>query len=237
MESLLKAGFRNNPKNPERLFPHATAALLISPMQPYYQDQEKFEALISLINRSAFQFLYVVIGDTCSHYNFISEGYSLQDSITQSKALGNRWLRTFHESLNRLTVAFEITRWDQWVKHPKYSEFRSKIDVLFATNTAVREAFLASALEYMDRQTKKIQISREQQLSLGLEYLKEECSVIMPLFASLGIEYAIYPANMLEAMQATRNSTILPEYGDSRVHWLSLRFKRMSLPHHEAILA
>ena len=86
---------------------------------------------------------------------------------------------------------------------------------------------MKSASEFVTRidQRNERKISRDEAICISLEYLKEECAIIMPMWAKMGFNIMIYPSNILDAMSKAYETIVKPNMGDN-LTWLTLRFKR-----------
>ena len=204
------------------------AILLISPCQRYYMEDDLFAAIIALINKTDFKSVDIVLGDTNNQYNLMAQGATQADAYAIAKAQGDKWLSEKSLYIDNLKAKHSLTRWEYWVNHPLYAKCRQEIEKEFLSNKQFKDAFCSSAMDFVRRVSDDHPYDFEDipQYQYSIEYLKEECAIIMPLWAKLGYEYIIYPAPMLAAMEATRNTMVLPHYGQSRAAWLHLRYKR-----------
>ncbi len=228
---MIKASFRNIEKSQSKSLQGSEAILLVSPGQPYYQDQEKLLSIIELINRSQFQSVNIVIGDTNHRYNLAVQGMSDLEAFQYAKLLGDQWLEHSQDAINRLSVPYQITRWTDWVSHSQYPHYKQLVNENYDTNPLVKTGFEQSISEYLLRQNPQ-QINAdnyEQWHQASLEYLKEECAIIMPLWAELQVPYIIYPNRMLQAMLVIYKALVKPQYGKQYVQWLPVRFKRLQV--------
>lgn len=195
-------------------------------MQPYYNNRYKFKAIIDLINRCQFKNCQIVIGDTNYQHTLKinlpnpSESYNFADKI------GKQWIAKNYDIITELKIPYKLSRWKEWVLHPRYQYHRDKLDALFAADLIFQESFLQTAADFIERNHLAFQISTDNYhhaTQCCLEYLKEECAIIMPLWAELKYSFIIYPTKMLNAMEETYTRLVLPNYS-LKPHWLSLRF-------------
>lgn len=139
--------------------------------------------------------------------------------------------------INKLAANFRVVRWEGCLRNPLYLKNRALLDEQYAVDKNLYAAFNRSALEYLRRQGYSPDTSRlasDFRYQKCIEYLKEECAVIMPMWAEMGINFVIYPNEMLDAMQAAYQALVKPFYSAYTVYWLSLRFKRLTVPMSEA---
>jgi len=225
--TYLRATFRHNPKNYVSLYSQSNVVLLISPGQPYYEG-EKLGAIIDLINRSYFKHCLVIIGDT-NYRHTLSALYDepMTTLYEIAEKIGSDWLTRNMHDLQRLKMPYQISRWVEWFNHPDYLKHREQVNLHYQTDIDFRKAYQTSALEFVERLKfqRPSSLNLELATSASLEYLKEECTIIMPLWAELGMNTIIYPTKMLDAMAKTYETMVIPKYGDHLI-WLPVRYKR-----------
>ncbi len=226
----LKAAFRHASNISDSLYLKSIAVLLVSPLQNYYNNQEKFTALIDLINHKNFKEIWIVIGDTNNQHNLMANGKTQAAAFAIAKAQGDQWVHKYSGYLNQVTVPYKLSRWLEWRSKPEYIEYRAVLNEYYANHPQFRFGFLETAHEFLSRQDREQHIPKalkQRYLSCSLEYLKEECSIIMPMWAALGVNFIIYPTEISAALQKSHEAFVKPNYQDVRTHWLSLRFKRL----------
>ncbi|MBB72615.1 MAG: hypothetical protein CMF50_09480 [Legionellales bacterium] len=221
--AMLKAAFRHKPRDYNTLVTNATIILLISPGQEYHEG-EKFKATVELLNRSGFAKCHVMVGDTNYRHTLQIEHKSPNDCYWRAKIMGQHWVARNSNILQQLAIPYEIFHWDRWLCHPRYNDYKQQVDNLFDNEPSFREAFLFSANKFV-RRFCNADIDIHFAIQQSLEYLKEECAVIMPLWAELGYQHIVYPGNMLKAMETTYQQTVLPM--KRLIYWYPLRFKRL----------
>jgi tRNA-dependent cyclodipeptide synthase len=226
----LEVTFRHSPPNYQKVFPNSTAILAISIGQKYH-EAEKFEATIKLMNRSNFQKCVIMLGDTLQRHNLLIDDFDDEKAAhIQASKLGDEWIERNKLIYSKLQTSYEIIRWDAWLMHPLYKECREKVNELYRTDNLFKIECLKTATQFMERYQKRMQlqqkqINMERALELCLEYLLEECAIIMPLWARYSYNFLIYPS-MPDGMLATYNALVKPYYPSNILHWLSFRFKR-----------
>ena len=226
----LKATFRHNVVNHKKLYPKSSVILAISAGQEYHEN-EKLLATINLINRVGFKKCTIMLGDTLQRHNiFLEKNTNMEEAHRDGRKLGDEWLQRNERFYKKLQIPYEIIRWDEWLSHRDYQKHRAKIDHLFENNEEFRLGFLNSINQFIDRYKKHSHGSddlfdHQKVFSLCLEYLKEECAIIMPLWAQHSYNFIIYPSSMLDAMRVTFEKLVEP-FHQNVLHWLSLRFKR-----------
>lgn len=173
---------------------------------------EGLKAMIQWINEQTdFDFVRIGLSDTLNRHNYVmEENIHLHQAHEKSKKMGQKWLDENKSILERLTVPFEIIRWDYWlIQHADQVIFNKKTfyDTYFNNlyfNSAVKE----DLSNYFMRHGKTSLSSVDsKKLSLSLEYLMEELAVYSILFT----EYpstAIYPGKSLKCFEIIRQSNI-----------------------------
>jgi tRNA-dependent cyclodipeptide synthase len=227
-QNKFKATFRNLDVNIKSRLSDKEVVLLISPDHDYHEG-EKLLSIINLINKTNFQRCCVVIGDTnYRHTLSITFQNSTEKMLySEAKRIGDNWIERNTRFLTSLQVPYKITRWDEWLNHPHYQKQRTNFEKVYKKNSFLQKAFYQSALSFVNRfaDGSSIVVSQEEAINFSIDYLKEECIIIMPMWAELGIDTIIYPNKMLNAMKATYEQVVVPAYGDNLL-WLTLRFKR-----------
>ncbi|MFN7096043.1 MAG: tRNA-dependent cyclodipeptide synthase [Gammaproteobacteria bacterium] len=222
---LLKASFRHNPKGWMETYPESIVILLISPGQPYYQG-EKLAAIIEAINRYGFKECHIMMGDVNYRHTLRIMSRESEEALYKiAKEIGLQWLEENEHIYRDLAMNYKIFPWEYWLEHPRYLFYRQQLDNLYKHNQQFKESFLSSAQEFLSRQVYDDTLRENKQYAIDccLEYLKEECTIIMPLWAEMRYRIIIYPNKMLAAMKATYTEFVLP---NNNCDWLSLRFEK-----------
>lgn len=222
----LRATFRNNVQNPLHVYKKNEVILLISPLQPYYNHPEKFNAIIQLINQSKFKKCHIVVGDTNYQHTLNINIKNSEECYRLAEKFGSEWIHTYQHIISKLTVEYTVTRWEHWVQHERYPYHRNNLDQRYHSDVDFQESFRLTAIEFIERNQEQFEVNEtnyEHAMDCCLEYLKEECAVIMPLWAELKYPLIIYPTKMLHAMEETYLKLVVPHYS-IKPHWLSLRF-------------
>jgi tRNA-dependent cyclodipeptide synthase len=226
---ILKASFRHNPKRHKQIYPKSRCLLLISVGQQYHEG-EHLESIIECINRHQFQFCHIAVGDFIQRYT-LQILYGISESEAEKRAVfdGEEWLRRNQKIYEKLSMPYQIHRWTEWLMHPNFLDYFYQIKSELKESDSFRCEFQKSIEEFLARAQRMFpdkDIFTLKNKSLCLEYLAEECSIIMPLWASkFDFDFIVYPGRKLDAMEATYQKWVLP-YSD-KLYWLPLRFKRL----------
>lgn len=216
----LAAGFDNK----KALLLKKKALLFISVGQRYHEG-DKFRATVELINRYDFEVCDIVLADTLQRYNHIGR-LGEEAAFAYSLEQGSAWLDRNHKAIVSLDSLGEIRRWDYFLRHPDYLALRRDIESAYKKNTSYREAIHANVSSYMNRLIENNLVSTQDELFYhGVSYLIEECPIVMPLWASLGYDFIIYPKPVTPAMDKTHDLFVKDVY-PAKCRWLHLRFKK-----------
>jgi hypothetical protein len=109
---ITKASFRLCSIEERKQF-HSSKCIL--PISIGYRlfEGEKLTALLSLINRS-FRSCLFQIDDTLQQYTLriLDDGLSIDEAYQKALRAGDEWLDFYEESLQTLTIPYEIKRWN-----------------------------------------------------------------------------------------------------------------------------
>lgn len=225
LENRAKASFG---KIAEQLNFAGTKAILLVSVGQRYHEGDKLAATVDLINRSGISHVTVAVADTLQRTNFpdLSEEAAYDHALEQ----GDEWLSRNGEILGRLQPGHDILRWDEVLADGDYRGLRKLVEDEYHTNDEYRQAVDATIGKFLERLSARDGSAElEKAFKNCLSYLIEECPIIMPLWASQGYDFVIYPQPMTSAMAKTREIFVHPEHPDKCV-WLSLKFKKRSLP-------
>lgn len=227
---VVKASFCSSVVGDNARFKKSSVVLILS-MGQETAEWEKLAAQLELINNN-FKECIVVLADTLQRYTLkVTEKLKYSEVYDVALQRGKLWLKRNQTVLSKLTIPHKITTWNDWLEHPNYQENRKLIDCHFENSPSFKQAFLNTAeLFYSRYQTRIGTVSsvskREEDISYCLEYLKEESTIIMPIWAKEGINFIIYPSEIPEALQAAYECLVKPKYGDTVARWIPVKFKR-----------
>ncbi|OKI06048.1 tRNA-dependent cyclodipeptide synthase [Streptomyces sp. CB02923] len=201
-----------------------TKAILLVSVGQRYHEGDKLRATVELLNRSEFKQVTIAVADTLQRSNL--HGLSPEEAYTRSLREGGDWLERNAKMLGRLSVPNEVLRWDEALTDPDYAGFRQRIEHAYENNPLYRQAVNATIGKFINRFTPRNPEADTEKAFRGcLEYLIEECPIIMPMWAHQGYDYVIYPQMMTAAMAETQRLFVAEEY-PGKGGWLSLRFKK-----------
>ena len=213
-------------------FSGKTCILLISVGQRYHEIN-KLSATIELINQYGFKSCEIVVADTLQRHNMLDELKSDKNMLAAKQ--GQEWIDRNQNILTNLTVPYTVRRWDEFLGNPKYPQLKCRIRYEYHHNEEYRQAVDSTIELFLERIKSRDNNLRHERclFSNCLEYLLEECPIIMPLWAELGYDYIIYPKKMTNAMSKTRE-IFVENFFPEKAIWLALKFikkfKKCPLP-------
>lgn len=206
LETFVKVNFRC--ENNQKTFLRNSKCIVHISLGQIYHEGEKFIATMDLINET-FKHCDLILCDTLQRYTVMIENENIDEKeayrITKEK--GTEWLERNKLALNHLTIPIKIFRWDYWLKHKNFQKYKNIIMELYENNYAYRKSLDLTIDKFLARKINIIYGSSEfkRATDLSLQYLLEECPVLIPLWAETKDEFVIYPRFRTPAMKATYN--------------------------------
>lgn len=214
--AYVKVAFRGT-KNAD--LSNKSCILLISVGKKYH-EAERLEETIQLINRSGFSSCMIAVNDTLQRHNFID--MSDEDAYDYALRLGDEWLTRNMKYIHKLKAKTTIVRWQESLQHPLYEAYYQKLLIAYRDNPVYKNAIDSTANAFINRQPNSE--NADIMFRKAIEYLLEECPIIMPLWALDQYDYIIYPKPMTSAMSTTRD-LFVDENHQQFVNWLSLKIQ------------
>jgi len=215
----LKATFKN--RN-DKILKGKKCILLISVGKKYHEGV-RLAATVDLINEWGFDSCLVAVNDTLQRYNYFDK--TSQDAYQYSLKMGDDWLDRNEKHINNLSSKVSIIRWNQSLQDEAYASIKSLIEKEYSGNEIYQNAIDSTAKIFIERlEQRDSKINLDLALTNSIQYLIEECPIIMPIWAKQGYDFIIYPKPMTRAMSMTHQIFVKPFYPD-KVHWLSLKFQ------------
>ncbi len=129
--------------------------------------------------------------------------------------------------MDKLSIPYTVTRWDDWLLLPEYAENYKKVTSLYNENLIYRDAIDSTIKDFLDRYAAHdttVSFNSDKARDLCLNYLLEECAVMF-LWVKGGYDFELYPTGRNKAMLATYEFFIKNQYQNS-LKSVSLRFKK-----------
>jgi len=194
----VKVTFRCNKKDKQKLV-GSDCILHISVGQKYHEGK-KFLATMDLINET-FKSCTIMLCDTLQRHTLKIKNPDLSDKELYRKALalGDEWLLKNKVAYSHLKIKYKIMRWDDWLNHKDYNQYREKVEELYYTNEAYKQNIFNTINKFLNRQG----LLDKKAFGLCESYVLEECPILIPLWAKTNCPFVIYPRSRTAAMTAT----------------------------------
>jgi tRNA-dependent cyclodipeptide synthase len=183
-------------------FKEAKCALPISVGQPYHEG-EKFKATIELLNKHFKECMIIVCDSLQRHTLAIYDETASEEELRRKAVLeGDLWIERNLETIKRLKIPYQITRWDEWLLSPEYQEKQGSIECLYAQDEVFKKISDSDANIFLKRMEKRIPSinNMEKGFERCLKYIKEECSFDLLLIKKY-FSFLVYPGQSPEAQK------------------------------------
>ena len=217
------------------IFSDACCAILVSVGQIAHEGA-KFEATIDIVNRK-FKSCVIAICDTLQRHNLIlEENISENEARRISKEMGTQWYTRNKKIIESLNIPYQVRYWDRWLKHSEFNSHHQILKNLLVSDNAFGAAMIRTAKDFVNRFQNRSNknIDSQRILDKSIEYLSEECAIIMRMWLSEGINYIVYPSEILEVMKFSYNKFVA-EAHDDLLKWVRVRLKTRKLKEKEVI--
>jgi hypothetical protein len=175
---IIKASFRENPVEERKLFPNSTCLMPISVGQAIHEG-EKFAAVIKLIN-SSFKHCTILVDDSVQRHTIGIMNNSTPEELHRLAVLeGDRWLARNKDAYNKLTIPFEIMRWDDWYNNENFVNTNLLVKNEYHSNKLFYNAINANIDDFLTRYLSRFssaEINHDRAFKLCFDYLIEECA-------------------------------------------------------------
>jgi len=205
-----KVSFKAKPEY-KQIFNQSLCSLTISVGQKVHEDG-RFLSTLFEVNRN-FKECIIAVCDTLQRHTLnIDYGNSSRGLYHIAEQQGENWLARNKSAIALLTIPYRIIRWDEWLASPEYQAKRAAINVLYESDNNYKSCLNKAIEFFLERyKLRKPTLNYEHAFDCSLEYLKEECAVML-MWADLGINFEIYPSKRNLAMAATYDNLIAPVY-------------------------
>ena len=227
---IVKASFANCSIEDRALLSKSKCIFPIS-MGQTKQEGSKLLATMLLISNT-FKECDLLLTDSLQRHTLKIDlpDASPQALYSESRAMGNRWLDNNRDIYEKLTIPFNMIRWDYWLDYPDFNEYHAKINHLYDKNKEFKAAIDKSVAEYLDRRYQGQQRTA-QAFAACVDYLKEESTVIVLFTLINQYNFEIYPNKRSTSIDATYRHFILPYY-PHLLKPLSIRFFKGAVTKH-----
>lgn len=207
-----------------KIFKSSTAALLVSVGNPSLEG-EKLWAMVNFINKS-FKKCSIMVNDSLQKYTIAlneCDNFCLDEAYKKSIQRGKEWVGRNSLFLNSLVIPSKIHYWNEWLGLQEYTFYRSKIDYLYKNDVEFKNSMHATIQEFITRNQGGIsRVGLERFYSFCLQYLLEECAVIMGVWQNCEYDFILYPGKIIDILKYTHSSLVCSKM----LYWLHIKFRR-----------
>jgi len=182
----------------------------------------------------------VAVCDSLQRHSLqLGTNYSDEEIYTISNRLGAEWIDRNQEILESITIPCEIFRWDDWLNQSDFSECKKIIEELLMTDEEFRHSMDLTINDFVERFQKRQDNPVDEEIvrQASLNYLIEECAIIMIMWQKKNYNYIIYPSDILAVLyQAYLKLVVL--HDDNLLQWVrvKLKTKKVSAKQLESVL-
>lgn len=164
----------------------------ISVGQPYH-EAAKMEATLELINKT-FDKCIILVCDTLQRYShfMLSSDKTFEEVTEFSRNAGDAWIERNQQYIAKLTIPYEIHRWDEWLNHRDFNEYYEYIKTLYNHDNHYREVIEQTSDLYIKRI--KHQNIKNNAQDLSIQYIKEELAIFVLSMLSKNCTFFLYPS-------------------------------------------
>lgn len=195
-------------------FVHSSCLLTISVGQTTHEG-ELFDVTMELVNKS-FSSCTLLVDDSLQRHNMALNSTRDADSFYEiSIKEGDLWLRRNEKYYGKLTMPLRIFRWDRWLNHPNFHNKLNEVKAAIESDPSYKTVFDDSIekflLKYRARLSNPEAFNMERAWRLSYDFVTEECAALC-LWPELECNFEIYPIQHNDAINATRERFVLPQY-------------------------
>lgn len=220
----LKCFLLKCPEQKKEEFASGEAALLISVGQPYHEG-EKMWAMMSFIEKS-FKKCNIMVNDSLQrHTIMLNDTSNLTNEEAYKKSIedGREWVERNSKFFKSLGIPYELHYWNTWLNHGEYAFYKNKIDDLYKNDQEFKFNMDVTIKEFIVRNQAMADIKGVDQVyNFCLEYLLEECAIIMGVWQNLDYNFILYPGKMISILKYTRSILVKEDI----LYWLHVKFRR-----------
>jgi hypothetical protein len=221
----LQAYFADRNMTYKQGFKESTCILPISIWQSE-REEDNLRATLELISRS-FKACSLFMYDIVQRYSFAISHNKDEDAFFDfCKDEGYRWIHKNSDIIETsLTIPYQITRWNNWMKHHRYQYFHKKIISLYDEDTEYRASINAAIKLALDTMTRRGQVfDMDKGTKLYTKYIIEECTILC-LWAMESLSFIVNIGSEATHIRMTREKIINHYYHDM-LKPVSVRFRK-----------
>lgn len=224
----IKAKFRYVNDEQKSRFNSSSCVLGISVGQEVHEG-ELFDITLQLIGKS-FVSCNILVDDTLQRYTMAMLNGGIPDDYRDIAVKnGDLWLERNSKRIETLSIPYKIFRYEHWLSHPQFNEYKTKIINLLNSHAEFKHVFDSTCNKFVDKccsrqQCKDMDIEKLKSFSSG--YLMEEC-VTYCLLIDLSCQFKVHPGVRNMARELTRDLLIAPTHPELLQH-VGVYFKNVS---------
>jgi hypothetical protein len=206
-------------------FKTSKCSVTISVGQPVHED-DKFKAVLAAVN-SSFKECTIMVCDSLQRYTLkMSSNLALEQLHATANLLGAQWLSRNLGAIKQLDINYNVIRWDDWLSSSDFSSARAQIGLLYKSSDDFRNVLTTTALTFLQRNLDKVILTKNRDviLSNSIEYLKEECAVML-LWAQSQYQFEVYPSPRNSALRFVHQH-IISKINSNLVREVSVKYNK-----------
>ncbi len=192
--------------------------------------KEKFEAkwierFINFINEIQPVETLILVADSLQRFNIeVDENLSENEAYRKAITRGNKWEKKYESYFSRLTVPYQIIRWDRLKEDKDYNDYFRSVVKLSESDELFTQKLLTSSKEYIQRPTRLQQDNQVLALEKSNAFLLEECAGLKILAKNQDNKLILYPGKATAVLEYfIKHINIAQRNSKNNFHWIELR--------------
>ncbi len=189
-------------------------------------EGSKFAATLALINET-FDSCVIAVNDTLQRHTLSALSKTSPESLSAVALLeGDQWIDRNMPLIKKImTKECRIKRWDDWLHHDSYKNYRVQINQLYNADNTFKEIIDFLADDFAHRLIDRgYDVELHSSIAKSKEYLLEECAA-MCIWYDEGYAFDIYPSIRNKAIEYGFSKVKADVY-NKRLFGVGLKFKR-----------
>jgi len=220
----LKCFLLKCPEEKKEKFKYSEAALLIS-IGKFYHEGEKSWAMMNFIDKN-FKKCNIMVNDSLQRHTIMLEecgNLSIEEAYNRSIKAGQEWVERNYKFIESLSIPYTLYYWDPWLEDKDYIQYRAKINSMWEKDLEFKKNMDITINEFLRRNKEKTEITGlDRAYNICLEYLLEECAVIMGVWQKCNYDFILYPGKIIDIMNYTYSKLV----NNDMLFWLHVKFRR-----------
>jgi tRNA-dependent cyclodipeptide synthase len=206
------------------IFPNSHGVIAVSVGTSAFEG-EKFKALMALVNRH-FKAVDIAVNDTLQRHTLaIRENLSVCSTQQKAYTAGLIWIEKNKAILESLSIPYKIVRWDKWLLNPHYNTHRQEVMKLYQHDPVYKHSMENTIKDYLARHSiSDGSVEYELAFTHCLNYLVEECAIIMGMWIQEKYQFVIYVGDILEVLATSHDHFVKP-VDPHLLRWIRVKLK------------